>query len=212
MPGFTPSQLSDLRFTQPLREDFLDLGYDRLGQDRHPVRALLGTGAVHHHLIALGLRCRANIVVETATARDPHQFAVLMGFGAMAVFPYLAYECLHEMLVRRVKAAGLPLRIGAGLTRGCTRSYPRLLGVAGKAKKVALVACKRKLLTIVNAMVKSGKPWDGSLHIARHLEKVFPALNARVNAPFFRLPRDHGFDKALEGVHREIRRFIAHGR
>lgn len=53
--------------------------------------------------------------------------------------------------------------------------------------------------------------------IQRHLEKIFPALNARVNAPFpywhyFRLPRDRALEKALERVHREIRRFIAHGR
>lgn len=45
------------------------------------------------------------------------------------------------------------------------RFYQRLV-LAGKAKKVALVACMRKLLTILNAMVKSGKPWDESLHTA----------------------------------------------
>jgi len=45
------------------------------------------------------------------------------------------------------------------------RFYDRLVA-AGKAKKVALVACMRKLLTILNAMVKSGKPWDESLHTA----------------------------------------------
>lgn len=43
--------------------------------------------------------------------------------------------------------------------------YDRLV-LAGKPKKVALVACMRKLLTILNAMVKAGKPWDASLHTA----------------------------------------------
>jgi len=62
-----------------------------------PIHALLATGAVHHHLIEQGLRCDANIVVETATARDPHQFAVLLGYGATAIYPYLAYECLNDM-------------------------------------------------------------------------------------------------------------------
>jgi len=42
--------------------------------------------------------------------------------------------------------------------------YQRLLA-AGKPKKVALVACMRKLLTILNAMVRSGKPWDQALHL-----------------------------------------------
>jgi glutamate synthase (NADPH/NADH) large chain len=65
-----------------------------------PVHALLATGAVHHCLIREGLRCEANIVVETATARDPHHFAVLIGYGATAVYPYLAYESLHGMLAR----------------------------------------------------------------------------------------------------------------
>jgi transposase len=45
------------------------------------------------------------------------------------------------------------------------RFYQRLLA-AGKPKKLALVACMRKLLTILNAMVRSGKPWDESLHAA----------------------------------------------
>jgi len=72
---------------------------DRLvAQDKLPVHALLATGAVHHRLIKAGLRTDANIVVDTATARDPHQFAALIGYGATAVHPYLAFACLHDML------------------------------------------------------------------------------------------------------------------
>jgi len=63
-----------------------------------PVHALLVTGAVHQRLITEGLRCDANIVVETATARDSHHFAVLLGNGATAVYPYLAYACLNDMI------------------------------------------------------------------------------------------------------------------
>ncbi len=62
-----------------------------------PVPALLATGAVHHRLTKDGQRCNANIVVDTGVARDPHQFAVLIGFGATAVHPYLAYETIREM-------------------------------------------------------------------------------------------------------------------
>ncbi|UCE89146.1 MAG: glutamate synthase large subunit [Pseudomonadota bacterium] len=65
--------------------------------ERLPVHALLATGAVHHRLVREGLRCDANIVVETATARDPHHFAVLVGYGATAIYPYLAYACLLDM-------------------------------------------------------------------------------------------------------------------
>lgn len=63
-----------------------------------PIHALLATGAVHHRLINEGLRCDANIIVETATARDPHHFAVLIGYGASAVYPYLAYDCICHMI------------------------------------------------------------------------------------------------------------------
>ena len=69
-----------------------------IAADTLPIHALLATGAVHHRLIREGLRCDANIVVETATARDPHHFAVLIGYGATAVYPYLAYEALLDMV------------------------------------------------------------------------------------------------------------------
>jgi len=65
-----------------------------------PVHALLATGAVHHHLVARGLRCAANILVETGVARDSHHFACLIGYGATAVYPYLAYQSLHDLAVR----------------------------------------------------------------------------------------------------------------
>lgn len=68
-----------------------------ISEDRLPVQALLATGAVHHHLTKSGLRCDANIVVDTGSVRDSHQYAVLIGYGATAIHPYLAYECIAEM-------------------------------------------------------------------------------------------------------------------
>ncbi|MEQ9561233.1 MAG: glutamate synthase large subunit, partial [Woeseiaceae bacterium] len=65
-----------------------------------PVHALLATGAVHQHLVDKGLRCAANIIVETAVARDPHHFACLIGYGATAVYPYLVYQSLHDLATR----------------------------------------------------------------------------------------------------------------
>ena len=62
-----------------------------------PVHAALATGAVHHRLLQSGLRCDANIIVESGTVRDPHHFAVLIGYGATAVYPYLAYATIEEM-------------------------------------------------------------------------------------------------------------------
>ncbi|MEJ2754405.1 MAG: glutamate synthase large subunit, partial [Gammaproteobacteria bacterium] len=74
-----------------------DRGRER---DRLPIQAALATGAVHHRLVQAGLRCDCNIIVETATARDPHHFAVLVGFGATAVYPYLAYHIVVDLVSR----------------------------------------------------------------------------------------------------------------
>ena len=63
-----------------------------------PAHALLVTGAVHQHLVTTGLRCKCNLLVETGTARDPHHFACLIGYGATAVYPYMAYQVLFEMM------------------------------------------------------------------------------------------------------------------
>jgi glutamate synthase (NADPH/NADH) large chain len=69
-----------------------------LSPDTLTIPALLATGAVHHALIAAGLRCDANIVVKTGAARDPHQIASLIGYGATAVYPYLAYQSILQMV------------------------------------------------------------------------------------------------------------------
>jgi len=63
-----------------------------------PINAFMATGAVHHHLVKTGLRCDSNIVVESGYVRDPHHFAVLFGFGATAVYPYLAYQVLNDLI------------------------------------------------------------------------------------------------------------------
>ena len=63
-----------------------------------PVQALLATGAVHHAFTREGLRCDANIIVETGSARDSHQVASLIGYGATAVYPYLSYYVINELI------------------------------------------------------------------------------------------------------------------
>jgi hypothetical protein len=61
------------------------------------IPALLATSAVHHHLVTKGLRTRVGLVVETGAARETHHFAVLAGYGAEAVHPYLALETLQQL-------------------------------------------------------------------------------------------------------------------
>ena len=61
------------------------------------IPALLALSAIHHHLVRKGLRTSTGLVVETGTAREVHHFAVLGGYGAEAVHPYLAMETLAEL-------------------------------------------------------------------------------------------------------------------
>jgi glutamate synthase (ferredoxin) len=68
-----------------------------VSEDRAPVPALLATGAVHHRLVAAGLRMEASLVVSADDARDVHYIACLLGYGADAICPGLALETVgHE--------------------------------------------------------------------------------------------------------------------
>ena len=84
-----------------------------------PVHALLATGAVHHRLVNTGLRCKCNILVETGTARDAHHFACLIGYGATAVYPYLAYQTLFDLMRKGA------LKMEAATRQELGRSYRR---------------------------------------------------------------------------------------
>jgi len=61
------------------------------------IPSLLAVGAVHHHLIKNGERSRCGLIVQTGEAREVHHFALLLGFGASAINPYLAFASVEEM-------------------------------------------------------------------------------------------------------------------
>jgi glutamate synthase (NADPH/NADH) large chain len=73
-----------------------------LDADNVAIPALLATSAIHQHLVSKGMRTSAGLVVETGSARETHHFALLAGYGAEAIHPYLALDTLAEM------AKGLP--------------------------------------------------------------------------------------------------------
>ena len=78
-----------------------------MGATQVAIPALLALSAIHQHLVLEGLRTTAGLVVETGSAREVHHFAVLAGYGAEAVHPYLAMETLAHM------SAGLPGALSA---------------------------------------------------------------------------------------------------
>ena len=71
-----------------------------------PINALLAVGCVHQKLVELGLRSKANIIVTSSSARDTHQIACLIGFGATAVYPSLAYQTILDLTERNELKGG----------------------------------------------------------------------------------------------------------
>ena len=72
---------------------------DRGGDETHaPIPSLLLTSAVHHHLVRTRLRTRVGLVVESGDCREVHHLALLLGYGAAAVNPYLAIETVEDLV------------------------------------------------------------------------------------------------------------------
>src|SRR3954463_1870522 len=71
------------------------------GQERAPVPALLATAGVHHHLVRRGTRLQCGLIVESGEPREVHHFCTLIGYGASAINPYLAFETLQGMIDER---------------------------------------------------------------------------------------------------------------
>ncbi len=78
------------------------------GKQKSPIPSLLATGAIHHHLINKGMRAKTGLVIETGFARETHQFATLIGYGAHAVNPYVAFESIADLKERNLLSQDLP--------------------------------------------------------------------------------------------------------
>jgi glutamate synthase (NADPH/NADH) large chain len=69
-----------------------------VGPHHAPIPALLATSGVHHHLIREGSRVKIGLIIETGEPREVHHMALLLGYGAGAINPYLAFETLDDMI------------------------------------------------------------------------------------------------------------------
>jgi glutamate synthase (ferredoxin) len=102
-----------------------DRGHDH---DRAPIPALLAVSSVQHHLLREGSRTRVGLVIESGEPREVHHFALLLGYGASAINPYLAFESLHDM-VRQGLLSGDAEKaeqkyvkaIGKGIVKVCSK-------------------------------------------------------------------------------------------
>src|SRR5688500_8191966 len=131
-----------------------------------PIPSLLATAGVHHHLVREGTRNRAALVIETGEAREVHHLALLIGYGAGAVNPYLAFETLDDMI--RSGMLGNP---GAGAALGAPAS-----GLThDKAVKSYIKALNKGVLKVMSKMgISTLQSYRGAqIFEAVGLEKAF---------------------------------------
>jgi glutamate synthase domain-containing protein 2/glutamate synthase domain-containing protein 1/glutamate synthase domain-containing protein 3 len=107
-----------------------------VGPERAPVPPLLAVASVHHHLVREGTRLQAGLVVESGEPRSVHSVAVLIGYGAAAVNPYLMLETLSELV-----------RLG-WLPEGMTEEQAQKRAVKGIAKGLLKAISKMGISTI----------------------------------------------------------------
>ncbi len=160
--------------------------------DRYPVperpmvHALLATGAVHHHLCKVGLRCDANLIIETGTARDPHHMACLLGNGATAVYPYLSYQTLFDMGRRGILQLkkGEVVQVGRSYRKGLYKGLSKIISKMG----IATIASYRgaQLFEIVGLQIRT---WSSCASAARPRAWAGPASRAWTPTPASCRPR-----------------------
>src|SRR5206468_1921539 len=102
-----------------------------------PIPSLLLTSAVHHHLIREKTRTKVGLVVEAGDAREVHHMALLIGYGAAAVNPYLAFETIEDLLHHNV--------IEGVTSRKAVRNYIKACG-----KGVLKVMSKMGISTVAS--------------------------------------------------------------
>ncbi len=74
------------------------LSHRNVNAELAPIPSLLACSGLHHHLVREGLRAKAGLILECGDAREVHHFALLLGYGAGAINPYVAFETLDDMI------------------------------------------------------------------------------------------------------------------
>lgn len=73
---------------------------DRAAADEVPIPSLLAVSSVNHHLIRVGVRTFADLIVETGDALSAHDFSALVGYSASGIYPYMAHDCIRDLAAK----------------------------------------------------------------------------------------------------------------
>ncbi len=106
-----------------------DRGVDR---ENVPMPALLACSGLHHHLIRRGTRTKVSLVVETGEAREMHHFAVLIGYGANAINPYLALETAEDEILKGNYPSKLTFEVAEkNFVKSCRKGLLKIISKMG---------------------------------------------------------------------------------
>ena len=100
-----------------------------VGRAAMPIPALLAVSGLHQHLIAAGTRTLVSLIVESGEPREVHHYACLIGYGADAVNPYLAFETIHDLIARRLVATDYEVAVRKYLkasTKGVVKTISKM--------------------------------------------------------------------------------------
>ena len=96
-----------------------------------PIPSLLATAGVHHHLVREGTRTKCALIVESGEAREVHHMALLLGYGAAAINPYLAFETLEDLILEG-ELGDIDLKIAIGsYIKACTKGVLKVMSKMG---------------------------------------------------------------------------------
>jgi glutamate synthase (NADPH/NADH) large chain len=96
-----------------------------------PIPSLLFTSAVHHHLIREKSRTRVGLVVETGEAREVHHLCLLIGYGAGAVNPYLAFDTIEELITTGGTSEKDPVKAESNYVKACGKGILKVMSKMG---------------------------------------------------------------------------------
>ena len=96
-----------------------------------PIPSLLLTAAVHHHLVREKTRTKVGLVIETGDAREVHHMALLIGFGAAAVNPYLALDSIDDMISEGLLEGVSPRQARRNYIKACCKGVLKVMSKMG---------------------------------------------------------------------------------
>ncbi len=96
-----------------------------------PIPSLLLTASVHHHLVRTKTRTKVGLIVEAGDAREVHHFALLLGYGAAAISPYLTFETIDDMIASGVLEGVTPRQAHANFVKAASKGVLKVMSKMG---------------------------------------------------------------------------------